>query len=94
MKNKKMYVTREAGTGGLDFRTIADIMTAAGDSMGHSTARNCVNRTMERLACTFMVLNGVTGDPGEIARSPGFQKRIEELAHEVYDELNLNKVNN
>ena len=84
---RKEYVTREVGTGGLDFRTIADIMTASGDPMGHSTARNYVNRTMERLACTLMVLNGVTGDPSEVARKPGFQRRIEELVHEVYAEL-------
>lgn len=86
MRHGKEYSTRE-GYGGLDFRTIADIMTAMGDPMGHSTARNHVNRTMERLACTLMIMNGVTGDPSHVAASPGFQHRIEELVHELYAEL-------
>lgn len=85
--HRKEYVTRDYGAGGLDFRTIADLMTASGDPMGHSTARNHVGRMMERLACTFMVDSGVTGDPAEIARSPGFQKRVETLVHEVYAEM-------
>lgn len=57
--------------------------------MGHSTARNHVNRTMERFASTFMVISGVTGDPAEVARSAGFQRRIEELVHEVYAEIDV-----
>lgn len=84
---RKEYITREPGSGGLDFRIIADIMAASGEPMGHSTARNYVHRAMEKLACTFMVLTGVTGDPASIAMNPIFQRKIEELVHEVYIEL-------
>lgn len=87
VNRRKEYVTRDTSAGGLDFRTIADIMTSMGDAMGHSTVRNYINRTMERFACVFMIMNGVTGDPAQIANSPGFQSRVEELIHEVYAEL-------
>jgi hypothetical protein len=80
------YVTRHDDQG-FDFRTIADIMTSLGYPMGHSTARSYVNKVMEKMACVFMIANGITGDPSIIAQKIGFQKCIEELICEVYAEI-------
>jgi hypothetical protein len=87
IEHRKEYSTRESGDGGLDYRMIADIMTTVGHTMGHSTARNCVNKTMKRFACTLMTSCDITGNPENVARNLSFQKNIEELIHEIYAEL-------
>ena len=79
---KSNYVTLEPELGGLDYREIAEKMTAQGDVMGHSTVRNVILRVMERFACAIMGQYGFTGDPSVIAREPMFQKAIAELLQE------------
>ena len=77
MANKK-YVTTNVENG-LDYRSIADIMSKSGDKMNHSTVRNIITRGFVK------VVKGITEDYGlkysdqkikEIAQSPDFQESI------------------
>ena len=74
--DRREYNTLEDETGGLDYRTIADMMTIDGDEMGHSTVRNVVMRVMERFAAALMAKYGVTGDPADVARGRSFQRLV------------------
>ena len=77
MKNKK-YVTANDHKG-LDYRSIAEIMTKSGDKMNHSTVRNIITRGF------IKVVKGLSKDYElnysdqkikEIAQSPDFQESI------------------
>lgn len=78
------YVTLEPDTGGLDYRAIADIMTVEGKTMGHSTVRNIIMKTMEKFAASLMAANGIVDDPAEVAKGPLFQKMIASYIQEIY----------
>ena len=76
-QNKK-YVTTNIENG-LDYRSIAEIMTRSGDKMNHSTVRNIITRGFCK------VVKGISEDYGlkytdqkikEIAQSPEFQESI------------------
>lgn len=83
-KEKIGYVTLESDTGGLDYRTIADIMTVEGRVMGHSTVRNVIMKTMEKFADSLMKANGVEADASVVAKGPMFQKLIASYIQEIY----------
>ena len=77
MKSKK-YVTANDHKG-LDYRSIAEIMTANGDKMNHSTVRNIITRGFSK------IVKGISEDYElkysdakikEIAQSPDFQDSI------------------
>lgn len=74
----KKYVTTNIENG-LDYRSIAEIMTKSGDKMNHSTVRNIITRGFCK------VVKGISEDYGlkytdqkikEIAQSPEFQESI------------------
>lgn len=74
----KKYVTTNVENG-LDYRSIAEIMTKGGDKMNHSTVRNIITRGFCK------VVKGISEDYGlkytdqkikEIAQSPEFQESI------------------
>ena len=74
----KKYVTTNIENG-LDYRSIAEIMTKNGDKMNHSTVRNIITRGFCK------VVKGISEDYGlkytdqkikEIAQSPEFQESI------------------
>ena len=74
----KKYVTTNIENG-LDYRSIAEIMTKSGDKMNHSTVRNIITRGFCK------VVKGISEDYGlkysdqkikEIAQSPDFQESI------------------
>mgnify|MGYP001330692487 FL=1 len=74
----KKYVTTNIENG-LDYRSIAEIMTRSGDKMNHSTVRNIITRGF------FKVVKGISEDYDlkytdqkikEIAQSPDFQESI------------------
>lgn len=74
----KKYVTTNIENG-LDYRSIAEIMTKGGDKMNHSTVRNIITRGFCK------VVKGISEDYGlkytdqkikEIAQSPEFQESI------------------
>lgn len=83
-KERTGYVTLDADTGGLDYRTIADIMTVEGKLMGHSTVRNIIMKTMEKFAAALIAANGIVADPACLARGPQFQKLIASYLQEIY----------
>tara|TARA_B100001063_G_scaffold130948_1_gene122362 strand:+ start:160 stop:414 length:255 start_codon:yes stop_codon:yes gene_type:complete len=77
MSNKK-YVTTNIENG-MDYRSIAEVMTRCGDKMNHSTVRNIITRGFSK------VVKGISKDYGleytdqkikEIAQSPEFQESI------------------
>ena len=77
MANKK-YVTTNVENG-LDYRSIAEIMTNSGDKMNHSTVRNIITRGF------IKVVKGLSEDYElkyseqeikVIAQSPEFQESI------------------
>lgn len=92
--DKLGYVTIEPDAGGLDYRTIADIMTVDGHVMGHSTVRNIIMRTMEKFAASLMAANGVVDDPAVVARGPSFQKMIASYVQEIYASGTLEQIKN
>ena len=51
MKSKK-YVTANDHKG-LDYRSIAEIMTASGDKMNHSTVRNIITRGFSKIVKAY-----------------------------------------
>ena len=76
--SKKKYVTTNIENG-MDYRSIAEIMTRNGDKMNHSTVRNIITRGFCK------VVKGISEDYGlkysdqkikEIAQSPDFQESI------------------
>ena len=74
----KKYVTTKVENG-LDYRSIAEIMTKNGDKMNHSTVRNIITRGF------IKVVKGISKEYDlkytdskikEIAQSPEFQDSI------------------
>lgn len=74
----KKYVTTKLEKG-LDYRSIAEIMTKSGDKMNHSTVRNIITKGFVK------VVKGISKEYGleytdkkikEIAQSPEFQESI------------------
>lgn len=77
MKVKKYVTTNDYD--GLDYRSIADIMTDSGNKMNHSSVRNYITRGFCK------VVKGISKDYGlnysedqikKIAQSPEFQSSI------------------
>lgn len=80
MKSKKYVTTNDYN--GLDYRSIADIMTKDGHKMNHSSVRNYITRGFCK------VVKGISKDYGmnysdeqikKIAQSPEFQSSIIEI---------------
>jgi hypothetical protein len=78
MKINKKYVTTN-DYNGLDYRSIAEIMTKSGNKMNHSSVRNYITRGFCK------VVKGISKDYGlnysdeqikKIAQSPDFQSSI------------------
>jgi hypothetical protein len=78
MKINKKYVTTN-DYDGLDYRSIAEIMTKSGNKMNHSSVRNYITRGFCK------VVKGISKDYGlnysdeqikKIAQSPDFQSSI------------------
>ena len=77
------YATVSSEDGCLGYREIAEIMTADGDEMNHSTARNNFLRAMEKLAAP-LAKRYSHGDPIEISRDPRFQSCVQEILGDIY----------
>jgi len=77
MKNKKYVTTNDYK--GLDYRSIAEIMTKSGDKMNHSTVRNIITRGFIKVVKGLSKdyeLNYTDQKIKEIAQSPEFQESI------------------
>ena len=67
---------------GLDYRSIADIMTERGDQMNHATVRNIVNKGLVKVVKGLhkdMNKNITDKEAYNIAKSPEFQIALKEL---------------
>tara|TARA_B100000131_G_scaffold48593_1_gene43202 strand:- start:111 stop:374 length:264 start_codon:yes stop_codon:yes gene_type:complete len=76
------YATVSSGEGCLTYREIAEIMTADGDKINHSTARNIFLRAMRKIA-SEVASDYNDCDSDAIAEDPRFQAAIQELASEI-----------
>lgn len=84
-KSEKGYATVTDIDNGMDYRSIAEKMTASGDKMNHSTARNVFLRAMKKLAIPMHELYGIPLDDKSLsrtARDPDFQSGIIDLLGE------------
>ena len=71
------FTSKESG--GLAYREIAEIMTAAGDKMNHATARNVFIRGLIKIARKSAELQGKSFDDKalkKIACDPRFQSAL------------------
>lgn len=65
VKGGKKYITLESG---VDFRKIAEVMTAKGYQMNHATARNQLMVAMEKLLCHVAKQAGAKLSKTQVAR--------------------------
>lgn len=90
MKIKKNIFINDLSDG-LDYKTIAEIMTNNGDKMNHSSVRNYVLRGFMKIAkhiSDTYELNHSDEKIFEIAKSYEFQMSIINLMQEIHDEEN------
>ena len=82
-QSKFGYATVSSQEGCFTYREIAEQMTAEGDKINHSTARNIFLRAMNKIATSVVELHN-EGTADEIAEDPRFQEAIQELASEIF----------
>ena len=82
-KSKFGYATVSNSEGCRGYREIAEIMSADGDKMNHSTARNVFLRAMYKVASPISESFG-KGDPSDISQDPRFQACIQDIVNELY----------
>ncbi len=71
---------------GINYREIADTMTALGFPMNHSSARNGVLRVMRRFVAAFTDeydIDVTEARIDEIAKSPSFQQGIADMLNDI-----------
>lgn len=71
---------------GMNYRTIAEKLSAEGHDMNHASARNWMLRSMKKFAHALSTAKGevkTEEELDEIARSPGFQSAISELIQKL-----------
>ena len=86
-KSDQGYATVSGQDGGMDYRTIAEIMSEQGHKMNHATARNIFLRAMKKLAVPVCELYGIDEEPGKIdklSRDPRFQSSMIEVVSDIY----------
>jgi len=81
-QSKFGYATVSSQDGCLTYREIAEEMTADGDKINHSTARNIFLRAMNKIADSVVAVHS-EGTAAEMAEDPRFQEAIQELASEI-----------
>jgi len=82
-KSSQGYATTKQA-GGFGFREIAEKMTADGDEMNHSTARNILHRGLLKISRPLCEAYGLSGEDLEreaskVAADPRFQSAVSEL---------------
>ncbi len=85
-KTKNGYATVADIDGALDYRRIAEQMTAAGDKMNHATARNVFMHAMRKIAKPLHELYNMPLDESSImntAKNPVFQESIVAILDDV-----------
>lgn len=88
-KHAQGYATVASIENGLDYRAIAEKMTADGYKMNHATARNIFVRAMTKLARPVCELYGVDTKSENLAKTaqdPRFQSGMVELITDILNE--------
>jgi hypothetical protein len=84
-QHKKEYAT-VGRTDGVNYREIAEIMTALGYDMNHSSARNHLIRIMEKFYVAYCEAQGfaIPDDVSDaVCRSPNFQEAVSQLIQQL-----------
>ena len=92
-KSDQGYATVSGEGGGMDYRTIAEIMTDDGHKMNHATARNIFLRAMKKMAEPLCELYGLDEEEGRVermSRDPRFQSSMIEVVGDIYAEAESN----
>lgn len=83
-KKKHGYATVDTIDGGLGYREIAEYMSASGDKMNHSTARNVFLSAMEKIADNVCSqFDGHSRSKAEMAKDPRFQAGIYDILSDI-----------
>jgi hypothetical protein len=88
-KHEQGYATVASIEDGLDYRAIAEKMTADGYKMNHATARNIFVRAMTKLArpvCDLYGVNVTSENLMKTAQDPRFQSGMVELITDILSE--------
>jgi hypothetical protein len=91
-KSDQGYATVSGEGGGMDYRTIAELMSDDGHKMNHATARNIFLRAMKKLATPLCELYELDEEPGRIDRmskDPRFQSSMVDVVSDIYAEREL-----
>lgn len=86
-KSEQGYATVSGDDGGMDYRTIAEMMTKQGHKMNHATARNIFLRAMKKLAQPVCELYGIENIPDrldQLSKDPRFQSSMIEVVSNIY----------
>ncbi len=81
-KSANGYATVSKEDGGMDYRSIAELMTDDGHKMNHATARNIFLRAMKKIAEPIHEMYNLEIDEVSITRTakdPRFQESILEI---------------
>jgi hypothetical protein len=84
-KSDSGYATIDPDLGGLDYRTIAEIMTKDGHEMNAVTARNVFLRAMKKIALEIVPDDNrdlTDDDLIRIIKHPHFQSAIQGILHD------------
>jgi len=85
-KSRHGYATVASEHDGMDYRSIAEEMTASGDKMNHATARNIFIRAMHKIAQPLCEAYGYGTDTEvtHTAFDPRFQEGVVEIVQDIY----------
>lgn len=87
-KSENGYATVSKDDGGMDYRSIAELMTDEGHKMNHATARNIFLRAMKKIAEPVHEMYNLETDEISITRTakdPRFQESVSEIIDSVTD---------
>ena len=85
-KSDHGYATVSGDYGGMDYRSIAEVMTSEGHKMNHATARNVFLRAMKKLAEPIHDLYGRDMSEKAVPRTskdPRFQESMIEIVGDI-----------
>lgn len=80
------YATNKAFSGGEDYRTIANKMSADGHKMNHATARNVFLSALRKIAKPVHKMNDLSVSEDALqktAKDPRFQSGVAEILNSI-----------
>lgn len=85
-KHDHGYATIKQFSGGMDYRSIAERMTAGGDKMNHATARNVFLSAMQKIARPVHGIYDQQSSPSALmqtVKDPRFQSGVAEILDSI-----------